>query len=91
MRALSIVADQEGAAVFEPPVNVNDRNARAGTTGDDTITGLENEAAELGHPRIVRPNGRRREPENLPGAGLDRILWQSQVIARRSGRSEESQ
>jgi hypothetical protein len=33
---------------------MDDGHARAGRAGDNAVTGLENEASELGHPRIVR-------------------------------------
>jgi hypothetical protein len=53
MRQLTIVFQQKRAAIFEPAVDVNHRDARAIRPIRDPIARLQNEAARLAHRRIV--------------------------------------
>jgi len=53
MRKLPIVADQRGIAILEPPIEVNDRDARSTRHRYDAITRLQDESA-VSHSTILR-------------------------------------
>jgi hypothetical protein len=49
LRLLSVVADQEGAAVFETAIEMDDGDATATLLGGDAVGGLEDDAFDGCH------------------------------------------
>jgi uncharacterized protein with PIN domain len=50
MGPLAIVPDEKGFARLQSSIEVDDGDALSILSRYDTVTGLENETAELGHP-----------------------------------------
>ena len=47
LAAPALIADEERAAIFQPAIEVNHRNAPAALLADDAVAGLENDTARL--------------------------------------------